>query len=165
MVGAHTALACTHHLLGNFETSGQHAMRAVQIWRSGGVQFLPEELDVIAVTSLCYEAFFHCHCGQTAIAQATVTEAISLAKDLNDMHGLTVALWYAGVVSCIEGNVREVERWASELIELSTRQHFPHWLAIGKILRGWTRAVFGDTAEGLSSIEDGIEQFRAGGSI
>jgi len=58
-----------------------------------------------------------------------------------------------------------VERFTSELIELSTRHYFPHWLAFGTALRGWTRSVSGDTAEGLSWIEDGIEQFRAAGSI
>jgi len=36
-MGAHTALAITHYFAGNFEISGQYAMRAVQIWRSGGV--------------------------------------------------------------------------------------------------------------------------------
>ena len=65
----------------------------------------------------------------------------------------------------MEHNLSEVERLTSELIELSTRQHFPHWLAWGKVLRGWARSASGNTAEGLSWIEDGLEQFRAAGSI
>jgi hypothetical protein len=31
-------------------------------------------------------------------------------------------------------------------------------LADGKILRGWARSVSGDIAEGISLIEDGIEE-------
>ena len=56
-----------------------------------------------------------------------------------------------------------MERLASDLIELSTRQNFALWLATGAILRGWARSVSGDTAEGISWIEDGIEDYRATG--
>ena len=58
-----------------------------------------------------------------------------------------------------------MERLTSELIELSTRQNFPHWLAWGTVLRGWARSASGNTTEGLSLIEDGIEDYRGNGSI
>jgi hypothetical protein len=128
MMGACTALAATHYLAGNFETSGQYAMRAVQIWRSGGAQFLPEELDVIPVASLSYEAMSRWHLGDTTSCHAIATEAISLAKKLNDMHGLGAALLWAAILGQAQHRLSEVERLASELIELSTRQYFPHWL-------------------------------------
>jgi predicted ATPase len=57
-----------------------------------------------------------------------------------------------------------VARLASDLIELSTRQNFAFWLAGGEILRGWARSASGDTAEGISWIDDGIEDWRAAGS-
>ena len=57
-----------------------------------------------------------------------------------------------------------MERLASDLIELSTRQNFATWLHGGAILRGWVRIASGDTAEGISRIEDGIRDYRATGS-
>jgi predicted ATPase len=57
-----------------------------------------------------------------------------------------------------------VERFASDLIELSTRHQFAYWLAGGEVLRGWARSASGDTTEGLSRIEDGIVDWRATGS-
>ena len=62
-------------------------------------------------------------------------------------------------------NPAEAERLASELIELSTPQNFASWLARGKILRGWARSALGDTAEGISWILDGIDDWRAAGSM
>jgi predicted ATPase len=62
-------------------------------------------------------------------------------------------------------NPAEVERLASEVIEMSTRQNFAMWLAGGTVLRGWARCTLGDTAEGISWIEDGIEDLRKTGSI
>jgi len=47
----------------------------------------------------------------------------------------------------------QVDRLASELIELSTRHHLGHWLPVGAIYRGWTRCASGNTAEGIAWIE------------
>jgi predicted ATPase len=93
-----------------------------------------------------------------------MAEAISLAKDLNDMHGLAVAGWHAGILACLEHNPAEVERLASDLMELSTRQNFALWLAGGAVLRGWARSVSGSSAQGLSWIEDGLADLRAIGA-
>ena len=38
LIGAYGALACTLYFLGDFETSGQYAMRGVQLWRSLGAR-------------------------------------------------------------------------------------------------------------------------------
>jgi adenylate cyclase len=165
MIGAYCALAMTHYFSGNFETFEQYAMRAVRIWRSGGVQFVREELDVLGITCLCYEALSQWHLGEIASCQATIAEAISLAKELNDTHGLAVALFWAARLYLNERHPSEVERLTSELIELSTRQNFPHWLALGTALRGWARSASGDTEQGLAWIEGGIEDWVATGAV
>ena len=93
-----------------------------------------------------------------------MADAISLAKELNDMHALAVGLTFEAVLAHCERNPTGVERLASELVELATRQNFVRWLPGGKVLRGWARSVSGDTAERISLIEDGIEDNRATGS-
>ena len=50
-----------------------------------------------AVACLCYEALSEWHFGEIASCQATMAEAISLAKELNDMHALALALYFAAV--------------------------------------------------------------------
>ena len=62
----------------------------------------------------------------------------------------------AACLAYYERNPAEVERLASDVIELSTRHNFAFWLAGGSILRGWARSASGDTAEGISWIEEGI---------
>ena len=155
----------TLYFLGDFEAARQHARRGVQLWRSGGVQSPVEEVNAPAVVCLCYEALSEWHFGEIASCQATMAEAISLAKELNDTHALALALFYAAFLGHFERNPAEVERLASDLIELSTRQNFALWLTGGAILRGWARSASGDTAEGISWIEDGIEDYRATGSM
>jgi hypothetical protein len=92
-------------------------------------------------------------------------EAIALAKELNDMRGLAVTLGYAAGLAHSERSVAEVECAASDLIELSTRHSFAHWLDIGEVFRGWARSSSSERDEGLSWIEAGMEDYRTTGSI
>jgi predicted ATPase len=165
MIGAYNALAATLYWSGDFESARQHAMRGLQIWRSGKVQSSAEELYTPAVGCLGYGATCEWHLGEVASCQTKLDEAISLAKELNDMHALAHALNWAAILGQGERNPAEVERFASDLIELSTRQNFGFWLAQGTILRGWARSVSGKTVEGISWIEDGIRDYRATGSM
>ena len=162
MIGAYRALAVTLYFLGDFEGSRQYAMRGVQIWRSGGAQPPVEEISTPEVICLSYAAISAWHFGEITFCRATMAESISLAKELNDMHALAVALFFAASLGYFERNHAEVERCASDLIELSTRQNLPLWRAGGEVFRGWARSASGGTAEGLSWIEDGMEHWRAG---
>ena len=165
MIRAYRTLAVTLFFLGDFETARRYALRGVQIWRSVGVQSSVEEITTPEVICLCYGAMAEWHLGEITSCHATIARAISLAKELNDMHGLAVVLWHAGWLAYFERNPTEAERCSSELIELSTRQSFALWLAAGDVLRGWARSVSGETAEGISRIEKGIADWRANGSI
>ena len=165
MVGAYRALAGTLYYLGDFGSAREYAGRGVVIWRSGGVPFPVEEITAPAVSCLFFEALSEWHLGGIASSRATMAEAISLAKELNDTHALAIALFYAAILAHFERNPAEVARLASNLIELSTRHNFAYWLAGGEILRGWARSASGDTAEGISRIEDGIRDWLPTGAI
>ena len=128
------------------------------------VQSSIEQVDPPAVVCLCYKAIFELHFGEIVSSPATMAEAISLAKALNDMHGLAEALAFAGILGCLKRDEAEVGRVASDLIELSTRHHFAQWLTVGQMFRGWARSFAGETAEGISRIEDGIDDWRATGT-
>jgi serine/threonine protein kinase/predicted ATPase len=165
LIGAYNALSGTLYFMGDFEAALRYAIRGVQIWRSESVQSQVQEVGASAVSVLCYEGQARWHLGEIASSQTTLAEAISLAKEMNNMHGLAVALWHAAVFAYYEGDPAEVERLASKSIELSTRHHFAHWLPQGEVLRGWARSISGDITEGISWIVDGIEDFRATGAL
>jgi hypothetical protein len=164
MMGAYQALSCTSFFLGDFEASREYVMGAVQLWRSGTVQYHPGDVDAPVLPCLCYKALFEWHFGEIVSSQATMAEAISLAKELNDMHGLASALAFAGMLGSLKRDAAEVDRVASDLIELSTRHLFAQWLVAGQFFRGWSRSVAGDTAQGIAWLQNGIEGWRAPGT-
>src|SRR5262249_18995030 len=76
MIWAYNSLAVTLYYLGDFEASGQNAMRGVRIWRSGNVQSDPEDVDTPVVSCLWHVAASEWHLGEIASSQATVAEAV-----------------------------------------------------------------------------------------
>jgi serine/threonine protein kinase/predicted ATPase len=162
MIGACQALVSTFFFLGDFESVLQYALRGVQIWRSGHVHSPVEQVDPPAVVCLCYKALAEGVFGDTASSQSTIAEAISLAKELKDEHALAEALFFA---ASLRHSPAQTERLASEVIELSARHNFAHWLPLANIFRGWARSAAGSPAEGIIWIEDGLRNYRATGSL
>jgi hypothetical protein len=76
-----------------------------------------------------------------------------------------MALGWAAGLGYAERNHAEVDRLASDLIELSTHHNFLFWLATGTIYRGWARSASGNTAEGIPGIEQGIRDLRAASTV
>jgi serine/threonine protein kinase/tetratricopeptide (TPR) repeat protein len=162
---AYMALTATLYYLGKFEAAHDYATKGVTIWRSGEGRSQFEEIDAPEIAMLCHKSLCEWHFGQIDLSRASMAEAISVAKEFQDGHGLAVALFHATVLAYREHNLEEVERLASELVELSTKQNFAHFVAVGTVLLGWNRSAVGNTTQGISWIQDGMERLRASGSL
>jgi hypothetical protein len=126
MIGACNALSMTLHFLGNFESARQYAMHGVQIWRSGSRQSYPEDLSTPVVGCLCDGGMSEWHLGKIASCRTAIAEAISLAKELNDMNALANALAWAAALGCAERNPAEVDRLAVSVLP-TTRFTWTAW--------------------------------------
>jgi predicted ATPase len=124
-----------------------------------------EEVHAPVVECLCLGALSEWHLGGVDSSQTTMAEASSLATALKDNHALAMALSLAAFLGHFRRNPVEVERLASELIELCTRQNFALWLAAGEVLRAWARSVSSRAADGLACMEEGMRALRATGLI
>ena len=165
MLGAYDTLVTTLYFSGRFDAARKSAVLGLQIWRSGKVQSQVEEVIAPAVVCLLYKGVSEWHFGHLHKCTEDLAEASLLAKELNDMQGSVFVLYIMAHIAHFAENASEVERLASDMMELSTRQNVGTWLPHGRVLRGWARSASGKIAEGLSSIEDGIVEYRAAGAI
>ncbi len=165
MIGACTAVGGANYYLGDFEAGRHYITLALQTWRSGGKESPFQEVDAQPVGCLSNEALFAWHFAEIAASRASMAEAIALARELKDTHGLAVALGYAAQLAYFERDVQQLERLTSELIELAMRHSFVHWVAVGEVFRGWTRSVSGHATEGVLLIDEGIRDYQATGSV
>jgi hypothetical protein len=160
LIGAWRALAINRYYLGDFEVARRYAKRGVQIWHTGKVESPVEEVHAPIVICLCFEALSRWHLGEITTCHAIMAEAVSVANELRDSHALAQALYLSLMLGYYERNFSEVQRLASDLIELSTRQDFAFYLPVADIIRGWVRSASGNPAEGVAWIEDGIRRIR-----
>src|SRR6516165_12205105 len=89
----------------------------------------------------------------------------ALAKKLNDTNALAIALGWAAGIAYSQRNPAEADRLASDLTELATRYNLVYFLNISAIGRGWARSASGNTAEGISLIEQGIRNLGETGTV
>jgi predicted ATPase len=165
LIGAYDALGATRLRLGDFESARRFATCGIEIWRSRALLSGVEELMAPAIACLCTEAETKWHFGEIASSRETLSKAKSLAKKLNDVHGLVQALSIGAFIAYCEREPSEVQKIASEMLELSTRHNFAFFRSGAAILRGWAQSASGDTARGVLSVERGIDAWRANGAI
>ena len=85
-------------------------MRGLEIWRSGGVS-VRSKRPGDAVNCLNFKALSEWHFGEIATCKATMAEAIPLARELNDMPALAVALYFAGHLAHFDGDRMKWNAW------------------------------------------------------
>jgi len=163
IINACGTLASPLYLMGDFEAAYQHASRGVQLWRSDTPSKIEEIASAPVVICLSFKALCEWHLGEIDASRTTTAQTISLAKALGDMYALAEALFFATMLGHFERKAAEVERLASDLIDLSTRQHFALYVAGGEILCGWARSVSNCAAGGLVCLENGIKDWRGNG--
>jgi len=91
-------------------------------------------------------------------------EAVMLAQQIVHPFSLGFALVLAAVFHQLRREVRAVQECAEAAFSLAVEQGFPHWMAQGSILRGWTLAHQGQVQAGIEQMHQGLIAFRATGA-
>ena len=86
MVGACRAMAGTLHFMGDFEAARRYARDGIQLWSAKGTTAQVEEVLASAVGCLFYGGLIIWHLGDVALSNATIVNAISLAKERPKNH-------------------------------------------------------------------------------
>jgi serine/threonine protein kinase/tetratricopeptide (TPR) repeat protein len=165
LMGAFHALAITRFYLGHFESALSAARNGVELWRSGRSATSVEDAHPPPVVCLCFQALADWHLGEAKACHETMLEAVTLAKQLGDNNAVALALCEAADLGHKDRDPAITERFASELVELTARNHFAFFLAVGKAFLGWARGALGDKKGGLALIDEGIAEYQASGCV
>jgi hypothetical protein len=141
VLGAYANFATTFYFPGEFESARQYARHGVQLSRLGDLQSHAEDYLKPVVSGLIYWAMSEWRLGEITSCHALMEEGISIAKELKDMNSLAMTPSFAAFLGYLERDPAKVDRFASKMIELSTRHNFAFWPATGQIYRGWRAAL------------------------
>ncbi|MDH2386706.1 adenylate/guanylate cyclase domain-containing protein [Bradyrhizobium sp. CER78] len=98
--------------------------------------------------------------GKVTEALAASEASIRLAIESEHAPNLAVSYGWATFLNLCTQDVEALNILTTKLIAHCEEHGFPHWLALGKIGRGWCLARSGEVADGLEWLQIGIEEFR-----
>jgi adenylate cyclase len=89
---------------------------------------------------------------------------VTLAQQVASPLSLSSVLGFVAMFHQLRREVRFTQERAEAAIRLAMEQGFPHWMAQGSILRGWTLAHQGQAQAGIEQIHQGLIAFHATGA-
>jgi predicted ATPase len=98
-------------------------------------------------------------------AFARSNAAIAEARRLGHPPSLAAGLTIGAVLLSFGGEDAALNERAEELVAVTAEQGFPHWGALGTMLRGCAEVKNGDLTEGMSLLDSGLAAFRATGAV
>jgi class 3 adenylate cyclase len=125
------------------------------------LRMLDGAVSVLGVSARTYIAWALWCLGEPDRARLVAQRAVDEARTLGHAFTLADALAFAAVLYKKRRERDAAEKLAGEAIALSERHAFPMWLAIGKTLRGWSRAGRPSAAD---EVREGIALLEAAGN-
>jgi DNA-binding SARP family transcriptional activator/predicted ATPase len=162
---AHEALGSTLFYLGELSLAKEHLEKGVELFDAQEHQshaYLYGQDPGVACMS--YLGLTSWSLGFFDQALQWAESAIRLAREQNHPFSLALALDFAASLHALLRNAESTKNYAEEAIAISERQHFPMWLAMGKILSGWAQAEQGQLKSGIKTINEGLEAWQSTGA-
>jgi predicted ATPase len=153
LVQAHWALGLSLQFIGDFTGSREHLARSRDLYdakRHSAHAFLYG-----AILNRMHLGRVLLYLGYPNQAQALTLEGLRVAEQLRHPVGLCNTLSIAVTVEAYHGNAAHVMDMTDKMLFHADEHGLPYYLGIGTIMRGWARAMQGET-------EDGCAQMRAG---
>jgi DNA-binding winged helix-turn-helix (wHTH) protein/tetratricopeptide (TPR) repeat protein len=160
----HWALEITFTHRGDFGTALQHYEKALALYD-------PEEhgdpiVDALdpGVAMRCFAAWSAWCAGQPDRGLTLIQEAVALARELAEPHGLAHALGSAAIVHQLRRERRLAEQHADAALALSDEHGLVLYHALARIVRGWAQIGRGDDEGAAEEIREGLAAWRTTGA-
>lgn len=152
--------------LGKYMTSRDHLEQLITPYKHEQQQQLLIFLrgSDTGSSALAYNACCLWCLGYPDTAMKQSQEALALARDLDHPFSLADVLCYGGsMLSLMRKDASELKATAEELIQLSQGHCIPGWLGMGICFRGEALIMMGKIQEGITQIQQGIDESQLKG--
>jgi class 3 adenylate cyclase/predicted ATPase len=166
LLGAHTVLGQTFHMLGAFVRAREHIEQGIALYdpqQHRSLAFLLGGEDP-GVACLGFAACTLWLLGYPEQALSRMQEALTLAEALGSPFNLAWALRGAAWLHQLRRERLAAQGRAETLMALASEQGFAYWAALGTMFRGWALAEARQGEEGMTQIRQGLATIRATGA-
>jgi predicted ATPase len=153
----HWALEITNTHLGNFELAVDHYEKALALYDPA----LHREDSFLyalnpGVAMPCFVAWALWFLGRTDEAVNRMDEAVALALELSEPHGLAHAKLIASILYQLRGDHRVAQQYAEAVSEVSQSHGLVLYGAMADVMKGWTLSEQGREQEGIDLMREGL---------
>jgi predicted ATPase len=116
------------------------------------------------VAMRCFAAWALWFLGQPDQALVRMEEALAVARELSEPHGLAHALFFASILHQLRREETMACEYAQSAIAVSIEHGLLMYQAMATITRGWALTELGPHAEAIEQMREGLAACRATGT-
>jgi len=153
----HWALEITNTHLGNFELAVDHYEKALALYDPAlhrDDSFLYALNPGVAMP--CFAAWALWFLGRTDESVNRMDEAVALALELSEPHGLAHAKLFASILHQLRGDQQMAQQYAEAVSEVSQSHGLVLYGAMADVMKGWTLSEQGREQEGIDLMREGL---------
>ena len=161
----HLAMEITLVHIGEFALCMDHFQKVLSYYdheRHRDDVFLYSQNTGVAMLS--YGAWALWFIGQPDQALERMQEALALARELSEPHGLAHALYFASILHHLRREERLAQEYAEAAIEISNEHGLVLYQAMSTVTRGWSLVEQGSQEEGIALLRQGIAAHEGTGT-
>ena len=160
----HWTMEITRTHQGAFRVALEHFDKALSLYdhRSPDKAFLDALNPGVAVRGFAGWSLWFL--GQPDRALVRIQEAVTLARELSEPHGLAHALVFAAVLHQLRRERPLAQEHADEAIALSSEHGLALYEAMARIIRGWALIGRGNDNEAARQIREGLTAWESTGA-
>jgi predicted ATPase len=158
LVQAHWALGLSLQFIGDFTGSREHLARSLDLYdpkRHAAHAFLYG-----AILNRMHLGRVLSYLGYPNQAQTLTLEGLRVAEQMRHPLGLCNALSIAVTLEAFHRNAARVIDMTDKMLFHADEHGLPYYAGIGSIMRGWARAMQGETDEGCAQMRAGLAAHR-----
>jgi predicted ATPase len=160
----HWAMEITNTHLGNCRVALEHFDKALALYDPREDRdVLPDALNP-GVAMRCFAGWCLWFTGHPDRALVRIHEAVALARNLSEPHGLAHALGFAAVLHQLRRERDLAQRHADEVVALADEHGLVLYRAIAQILRGWALTGLGDDRYAAEQMRQGVATWQSTGA-
>ena len=116
------------------------------------------------VATRCFAAWGFWFLGQPDKARERIEEALAVAHELSEPHGLAHALLFAAIHHQFRREAPMAQECAEASLAVSTEHHLVMYEAQARITRGWALIEQGRAEEAIEEIQSALEAYQDTGT-
>jgi predicted ATPase len=161
----HWALQITFTHSGEFNLALDHYEKALALYDPK--QHVDDSLFYAlnpGVVMPCFAAWTLWFQGRPAQALSRIREALALARELSEPHGLAHTFFFAAILYHLRRETRLAQEHAEAVITIAREHGLVLYQAMGMVMRGWTLVEQGLRTEGIEQMQQGLAELQATGT-